>query len=106
MAYVVVFWTEDQQYSVVSSSKVHGDVVEEKETLVDWDERRKGAKAINSTAYPAKIIKIGGRCTCCSFSVIILFNFYKYHAQQNHDQLLLESNQQKLKTINSGRNEI
>ena len=77
MAYVVVFWTEDQQYSVVSSSKVHGDVVEDRETMVDWDEERKGAKsAIKSTAYPAKIIKIGGRCTHAvvanCFSVIIL----------------------------------
>lgn len=86
MAYAVVFWTEDQQYSVVLSSKIHGDVVENRKTMVDRDEGRKGSKsAIKTTAYPAKIIKIGGGCTYAlvanCLSAMILLNCYKYPAQ-------------------------
>ena len=86
-------------------------VVEDHETMGDWDEGRKGAtSAIKTTAYPTKIIKIGGGCTYTvvanCISAIILLNCYKYHAQPNCEQLLLGSNHQKLRTINSGTNEI
>lgn len=69
MAYAVVFWNEDQQYSVVSSSKIHRDVGEGRETMVDWEEGRKGMKAAKTTAYPAKIIKLGGGCMLYSPTV-------------------------------------
>ena len=72
--------------------------------MVDWDKGEKGTKsALKAITSPAAIIKIGGRCThpvvANCFSVIILWNCYKYDAQPNHDQLLLQSNHQKLLTI-------
>ena len=71
MAYAVVFWTEDQQYGVVSSSKIHGDVAEGRETMVDWEEGRKRMKAAKTTAYPAKVIKLGGGCMLYSPTVSV-----------------------------------
>lgn len=57
MAYALVFWTEERQYSVVSCLKIHGDVAEGQVSNVDWEEGRKGGrKAVKTTAYPAKII--------------------------------------------------
>ena len=41
---------------------IHGDVAEGRETMVDREEGRKGMKAVKTTAYRAKIIKLGGRC--------------------------------------------
>lgn len=62
MAHALVFWTEELQYSVVDASKIQGDVEVGQVATVDWEETRKGRKAGKTTAYPAKIIKTGGRC--------------------------------------------
>lgn len=68
MAYALVFWTEERQYSVVSCLKIHGDVAEGQVSNVDWEEGRKGGRnAVKTTAYPAKIIKMGGRILHNSF---------------------------------------
>ena len=64
MAYAVVFWTQENQYSVVCTSKIHGVVAEGTESTVDWEEGKKGKKPAKIIAYPAKIIKIGGKCMC------------------------------------------
>ena len=70
MAYALVFWTEENQYSVESTSKIHGDVVVGQVAMVDWEESRKGRKAGKTTAlYPAKIVKTGGRCLCNCFHI-------------------------------------
>lgn len=63
MAYAVVFWINDRQYSVTTKEKIHGELVEGREAMVDWEEKRKGSKAVKTVAYPAKNIKAGGGCT-------------------------------------------
>lgn len=70
--------------------KVYGDVVEDCEIMVDWDEGRKGVKlVIKFIVYLVKIIKIGGRCIYVvvvnCFSVIIFLNCYKYYIFLNND---------------------
>ena len=47
----MVFWTEDRQYGVVATSKIHGDVAEGRETIVDWQEGTKGTKAMAGRVF-------------------------------------------------------
>ena len=65
--YAIVFWTEDQQYSVLCSSKIHGEVEEGNLTVADWEEGKKGKKTAKTIPYPAKIIKTGGKYVCSYF---------------------------------------
>ena len=60
MRYACILWTDEDQYSVVPTSDVMGDVNEGDEGTVAWRIVGKGKK-IDTKWYKAKILKYSGK---------------------------------------------
>ena len=62
MAFAIVLWTEEDLYSVASSSHVHYDreIFEGLNAMVDWEEGKKDGRPAKKIPYPGKIITTRG----------------------------------------------
>ena len=68
---VVFFWLDDNQYSVVNMSCIHGEIKLNEVTMVDWKETRKGRKPDKVTPYKARIERVGMEVCIISFKCTV-----------------------------------